>query len=381
MRPTYWAERDAQTSAHGDLSVKRQQDPTTPDAPPWAMDELQREFEHIVREVQETGRELTAKKQARVLEQTAKSAGRAFYRTLIETAPDMLADRRKEQVGFERRNFRRWHKAFDLIETIWASCEELGRNFNQHHRSTAVAEEDYVFEAMTHLHAKALLVTAEIICLLKGGFADGALTRWRTLYETNVVASLLRQEGQELALKYLAHSRVQAWNEVQDEEDETDERQFLNAQAEYAIQKFGPELKRRNGWACAITGQKYPSFERLAELAGKTDGKSLYHHASLHVHANHRALDELLGMCEAQEDVLLVGPSNSGMVGPLTLAAMSMVESTTLLLLVRPNLDRLVFVNTLLQMANRMNKLASGIERRTFEAAQKRKNAVTPTAK
>lgn len=340
------------------------------------MDELQREFERIVREVQDAGKGLTARQMERVVEQTTKSAGRDFYRGLIETAPDMLADRRKEREGFERRNFQRWRKAFDLIETIWVSCEELGRDFSQHHRPTAVAEQDYVFEAMTHLHAKALLVTAEIICLLKGGFADGALTRWRTLYETSVVAFLIRQEGQELALRYLAHSRVQAWNETQDE-DETDERQRLKAQAEYAIETFGPELKRRNGWACAITGQKNPTFEKLAELAGKTDGKSLYHHASLHVHSNHRALDELLGMCEAQEDILLVGPSNSGMVDPLTLAALSMVESTTLLLLTKPNLDRLAFVNTLSRMANRMNKLASEIERRTFEAAQRRKAVIT----
>jgi hypothetical protein len=356
--------------------VKHRQEPPKPIDEPWTMDELQSEFERIVREVQDAGKTLTAKLMVSVADQTTKSAGRAFYRTLIETAPDMLADRRKELEGFERRNLRRWRKAFDLIETIFVSCEELGREFNQHHRPTAIAEQDYVFEAMTYLHAKALLVTAEIICLLKGGFADGALTRWRTLYETNVVAFLLRQEGQDLALRYLAHSRVQAWNEAQDEKGNTEERQRLEVQAEYAIEKFGPELKRRNGWACAITGQKHPTFEKLAELAGKADGKSLYRHASLHVHSNHRALDELLGMCETQEDVLLVGPSNSGMVGPLTLTAMSIVESTMLLLLTKPNLDRLAFVNALLRMANRMNKLASGIERRTFEAAQRRKAVV-----
>ena len=353
--------------------MKRRQGSPKPGNEPWAMNELQREFERIVREEQAAGKRPTAKQMERVAEQTTKNAGRAFYGTLIETAPDMLIDQRKQRDSFERRNHQRWRKAFDLVETIWVSCEELGRDFNKCYRPTAVAEQDYVFEAMTHLHAKAMLVAAEIICLLNGGFADGALTRWRTLYETNVIGCLLRQEGQATALRYLAHSRVQAWKEAQDVNDDSSVRQRLKAQAEYAIKNFGPELERRNGWACAITGQKYPTFERLAELAGQTDGKSLYRHASLHIHSNHRALDELLGMCEAQEDALLVGPSNSGMVGPLTLAAISMVESTSLFLLTRPNLDRLAFVHALHRMANRMNKLASGIEQRTFEAAQKRK--------
>lgn len=355
-----------------------------PDDKQWAMDELQREFERIVRAAQEAGEGLTTKQVVRAAEKTTNNAGRAFYRTLIKTAPDMLADRRNERAGFERRNFQRWRKAFDLIETIWVSCEELGRAFNQHHRPIAVSEQDYVFEAMTHLHAKALLVTSELICLLKGGFADGALTRWRTLYEVNVIAALIRQEGQDLALRYLAHSRVQAWNEAHDDPIETDEaaedRQRLKAEADHAIQMFGPDLNRRNGWACALTGQKNPTFERMAQLAGKTDEKSLYQHASLHVHGNHRGLDDLLGMCEAQENLLLVGPSNSGLVGPLTLAAFSMVESTSMLLLTKPNFDRIAFVNTLWRMAKRMNKLASGIELRTFEAAQKRRKRTTSDA-
>lgn len=349
-----------------------------PYAEPWAMDELQREFERIVREAQEAGHRPTTKQVAKVGTKTISNAGRAFYRTLIEAASDMLADHRRERAGFERRNFQRWRKAFDLIETIWVSCEELGSAFNQHHRPIAVSEQDYVFEAMTHLHAKALLVTSEMICLLKGGFADGALTRWRTLYEVNVIAALIRQEGQELALRYLAHSRVQAWKEAQDDLIGTNEaaadRRRLKAEADHAIQMFGPELHRRNGWACALTGQKNPTFERMSQLAGKTDENSFYQYASRHVHGNHRGVDELLGMSEAQQTVLLVGPSNSGLVGPLTLAAFSMVESTSMLLLAKPNFDRIAFVDALWRMAKRMNKLASGIEHRTFEAAQKRRN-------
>lgn len=345
------------------------------DDKPWSMDELQREFDRIVREAREGGTELNAKQLARAADHITRSVGGKFHRALTKTAPSMLTDRRSQREGFEKRNLRRWRKAFDLVETIWVSCEELGRVFSQHHRPRAVLEQDHVFEAVTHLHAKALLVTAEIICLMKGGFADGALARWRTLYEINVIATLIRQGGQELALKYLAHSRVQAWKRVKDEQGdpaEEEERKYLQTQAEYAIERFGPELNRRNGWACEVTGKKQPTFENLAELVGATHGKMLYHDASLHIHGNHRALDELLGVCENQQDVLLVGPSNSGMVTPLTLAAMSIVESTSLLLLTEPNFDRVAFVNTLIRMAGRMHRLASGIERRTFHAAQNR---------
>lgn len=85
--------------------------------------------------------------------------------------------------------------------------------------------------------------------------------------------------------------------------------------------------------------------------------------------------DELLATCESEQNVLLVGPSNSGMTAPLTATAISMTEATYLLLLHKPNLDRLAFLDSILRMAKRMNKLACGLEKRTFEAAKKRETA------
>ena len=177
---------------------KRRQNKPIPSDEPWPMNELHGEFEQMIREAQETGKKLTAKQLARITDSVAKSAGKGVYKRLIDTAPEMLLDRRKNTCDFERRNLKRWGKSFDLIESIWVSCEELGRSFNQHYRPESVRNQDYVFESLTYLQAKALLITSEIICLLKGGFADGALTRWRTLYETTVVAALIHQEGQDL---------------------------------------------------------------------------------------------------------------------------------------------------------------------------------------
>jgi len=346
-------------------------------AEPWAMDGLQQDFEKIIRQTFEEGKSLTERQIERIASGTVKSAGRLYYRSLIESAPAMLAERREQQAGFEARNLRRWRKAFDLLETIWVCCEELGSAFNGHHRAEAVEEQDHVFEAMTYLHAKALLVTSEIICLLRGGFADGALTRWRTLYENNVIATLIRQEGQELALRYVAHSRVQAWLRAGAEPgDQPDENVELQEQAEFAISTFGEEMKLRHGWASKLVSKKKPTFKDIATKCGHDTGGGVYEYASQHIHFNHRMFDELLATCESEQNVLLVGPSNSGMVGPLAVTAISVVEATFLLLLHKPNLDRLALLDSVWRMAKRMDKLAGGLEKRTFETAKKRREAV-----
>jgi hypothetical protein len=345
---------------------------------PWTMDELQHDFEKIIRQAFEEGNSLTERQIERIASGTVKSAGRLYYQSLIESAPPMLAERRKQQAGFESRNLRRWRKAFDLLETIWVCCEEMGSAFNGHHRPQAVQEQDHVFEGMSYLHAKALLVASEIICLLRGGFADGALTRWRTLYENNVIATLIRQEGQELALRYVAHSRVQAWLRAGAEPDNLPDKDAeLQEQAEFAISTFGEEMKLRHGWASKLVGKKRPTFKDIAAKCGHQVEGGVYEYASQHIHFNHRMFDELLATCESEQNVLLVGPSNSGMVGPLTATAISMVEATFLLLLHKPNLDRLALLDSVWRMAKRMNKLAGGLEKRTFEAAKKRREVVS----
>lgn len=49
---------------------------------------------------------------------------------------------------------------------------------------------------------KALTVFDEIICLVENGFVDGAIQRWRTLYEYQVILAFILQQGEEVAQAY-----------------------------------------------------------------------------------------------------------------------------------------------------------------------------------
>jgi len=342
---------------------------------PWHMEELQKAV------IDGFGghdkvREMPPKKLEKLLLKVSKLTAKKIAKVLIKSAPEMLARKRKYQLQFEARNLRRWRKAFDLIEMLWVCCEEIGSNFNQQFRPQAVQDQDFIFEAMTAVHAKSLLVVSEMICLMKGGFADAALTRWRTLHELNVVAELIYVNGQDLALRYLAHADVQAARDIEPEELVDDEKlQEVKRRSDYAIYRFGDDLRKHYGWACVITGKSYPNFEHLEKLVKKEDGRELYRHASQHIHSNHRTYNALLGVSESDERLLLVGPSNSGMVGPLTLAAMTLVETTTLYLATKPNFDRSVYMRVIVGMASRMHDLALRIEQRTLKVAQRRKGA------
>lgn len=339
----------------------------------WMMDELQREISLVLRQMKLRNLHVSDSDIERIVFDTVETSATSLYKILRRDAASVLEERRIQRLSFEKRNEQRWHPPFNFLEALLTSCQELGHNFNRANRVEAVEQQDYLFECLTHLHAKACLVSAEVLCLMRGGFADGAVARWRTLYEISVIAKLLSSNGQELALRYLANSKVRAWENAEEQDFDETERVSLAAQAESALARFGNALKKRNGWACELTGQGSPTFEKMADVAGEVEGKSLYHNASEHVHANHRALDDLLGLCETEDDILLAGPSNAGMVAPLTLTAMSLMEVTIFLLMCKPNLDRMVFSEVLRKAATRMHKLAIRVEKRSLDNARKGK--------
>lgn len=339
----------------------------------WPMDELETVLVETLRKDQ-VFEALSPKRQHKMLLKVMKGSVKEFSKDLTDRAPKMLARRRKAQAGFEKRNLRRWREAFDLFETVWVCCEEIGRNFNQYFRPQSVQEQDFVFEAMTAVHARSLLVGEEMICLMKGGFPDAAISRWRTLHELTVVAVLLSQGDQDLALRYLAHADVQALKGLDAEAIAQDEDlRAIKARADLGLSRFGPELGKTYGWACALIGKKQPNFEDLEKKADKGEARYFYKFASQHIHSNHRAHDELLGMSESWDTMLLVGPSNSGMVGPLTLGAMSLAEVTALYINTRPSFDVGIFVAVLMKMAGRMNKLGVRLEKTTLKAARKKR--------
>ena len=62
-------------------------------------------------------------------------------------------------------------------------------------RSKARDSDSALIEALLHLHARGCQVASEVEVLLEAGFADGALSRWRTLHEVTTVACFLHKHG------------------------------------------------------------------------------------------------------------------------------------------------------------------------------------------
>jgi hypothetical protein len=300
------------------------------------------------------------------------SAADTMRRDLKRRAPAMLAGTRRETSGFEKRNLRRWRKAFNLIELIWEVAAEVGNKFNQDLQGQSVARDQaYLFQALVHIHARSMLVASECICLMRGGFPDGALSRWRTLHELNVVASFLLSNGN-AAERYMVSFEIQALTAARQMEryaerskmdpPTADEIAAIEARCNAHVARFGKDIQNDYGWASEVIGKKSPNLLDLEEAVGLDHWRPRFKWASQHTHGGHRPFGSMLATTEALSPVFAIGQSNSGMVDPLHMTAISLTHVTSSLLMSRPSIDSAVCSKVLVGLADDLGSAAMKVE-------------------
>jgi len=289
-------------------------------------------------------------------------------RSYRETASKVLSDMRKVEKRFKKRALERWKPAFDHLEMMWNMAQELGeanaKEFDQDSDESTQA----VMAALSNIFPKALLVTNEIICLLKGGFPDGALARWRSLHELTVTAIYILQEGREPAVGYMlsfhfaARRAALQMNEHAElahlEEFSKADLEGFDTRRKEAEKLLGRKIEKDKDGEWPAINLKHRNFAAIEKHVGMDHWRPLYKWASQHTHADLKPVGNLLGMSESKEAVNLVGASNSGFADPFMMTAISLAKITSIYLSVTPNLDRVVHSSVLLKFSDEMSEIA-----------------------
>jgi len=284
--------------------------------------------------------------------------------TIKTTAVDGLAERRSLHAEFVERNVCRWKEGFDLLELQIEIAIEAGASFNDRLRPKAASVGDIVFDLLVRLHAKGCLIGKEILTLLKNGYADGAHARWRSLHELSVTSMFLATHGKDAVQRYVDHELVETYkgalqlnkyeprlNTHGFSDEELDQ---FKLQYDAVLKSYGKEFGCPYGWAAFILNKGNPTFFDLEEAVGLDHMRPYYKWASQNIHANVKTIRNSLGLSEAVKDVLLVGPSNSGMTDPAHSTAISLSQLTCTLLCSVPNLDGSVLMKILLSLSDQI---------------------------
>ena len=250
----------------------------------------------------------------------------------------------KDMAGFLKSLRRSWGAGFSLLEMLITIATEAGSNWKGAPQFPALTD------AHRRLHTRACQISNEVVTLLKYGYADGAMARWRTLHEIAIVMSFIDTHGNNVAERYIDHEIVEsrrATREYQLHCEALNEEAFSPeevARTEMSYQEciahYGKDFGTQYGWAAAFLERPNPSFSDIAKSVGLEHFRPYYRMASHGVHANPKGVFNQIGMLN--DEVLLAGPSNVGMADPGHASAISLYQATVFLLTHSPTIESLV---------------------------------------
>ena len=292
--------------------------------------------------------------------EVSSSSAEAILKDLKRDWPKQAEYEQNSRNGFRDRLEARWGRGFDGLRMLLTMCREMGGEVHGRVHRSKSRKNRALRTILLRLHMRACQITAEIITLMENGFADGAMARWRTLYEIGVVSTVLSDGGDELAKKYIAHEAIESKFAL-DEYDRCHEalgfrplplkeRRAVEKAFEAAVKAYGPEFGRPYGWASKHLRIKKVTFKDLEDAADRSSMRSYYKMASYNVHADAKGVFHRLGVL-GDPSIMIAGASDAGFVEPGQNTAITLVQITTLLFRERlANLDAMIRMQLLIKV-------------------------------
>lgn len=298
----------------------------------------------------------------KAIDQSTDEASRLLVLELERLSRRMLKDQHRAHQEFTTNNCKTWKDALDHLEMVVVSALEAGEQYNQLVRPKAVDTNDITFDVLCRLHARACLVSKEVLLLLKHGYSDGAHARWRSIHEIAVVAELIAKDGADLSERYVLHDAIESYKAAQLHQmyasaagyeplDDNEMHQIIT-QYNDLIAKYGKSFHHEYGWASDALRIQKPTFVDLERAVSLSHYRPQYKLASHNVHANPKGILFKLGLFD-DEDLLLAGPSNIGLYEPGANTARSLLQITASLVLREATIDIIIICKTLTKLVEK----------------------------
>jgi hypothetical protein len=220
----------------------------------------------------------------------------------------------------------------------------VNTDMTEHFRVDKFPEDEKIkFGQLLHLHVKGCQIGNEIYSLIKCGYADAALARWRTLHETSVVFIALFTNDLEVSKMFYEYQFIEKLKRIETFEihrstlnwkaaDENTIR-ILEKKRDALLICYGPDFLKDYGWTTKILTRGNRNFKALEKQVGLDYLRPFYQWANKGVHAGSEGTFTRLGFNDINiPRGYLAGPSRYGMVDPMQFTTYSLLKMTTLLI-------------------------------------------------
>ncbi|WP_079474010.1 DUF5677 domain-containing protein [Marinococcus halophilus] len=251
-----------------------------------------------------------------------------------------FAYQKREEIRIKFNGFLNWLEQtygseFFYLETADLLSRDLLYLFEKHLYNVKNPSRLNQLLFLQYLRACALF--SEIIYLVKGGFANGALTRFRTLHELTVITEFIYKRGEQAADRYLDYVIVMDKKDIDYKKRElgiTEQNEELIRDLNKKIQKIkkekGPEFVNDRSdyiWAkpfLNLNSKENATFHKIFKATRENkQGGEQYKDASNNIHSSPKSLNSAINTINGTP---ITGASNLGFNIPASYATYEMEQ-------------------------------------------------------
>ncbi|MGE7023353.1 DUF5677 domain-containing protein [Solibacillus cecembensis] len=305
-----------------------------------------------------------------------------FYQILKNNIYEPLESERLLHTEFRSRIKQRWLKPLALFNGLIIIAEEICTNDINKSNEIKVLDENTLEHTLKYytimkLLAKQILLAKEIIYLLEGGFADAALSRWRTAHETKIILLIFlkyfddEELLKELLIRFNDASIIEEYKELKPYGENTSEDEYykdLKSNYKKVLNKYGDSFRFDYEWARPIfskLGRRiyFKDLEKHIRIHEET--LSFYQKANYQIHSSPLGTFDSLGTIDIEgmeSPAYVFGPSNLGLRIPGQLEIFTLYEAIVSYLNTDPSIDNLIYIKTLGKFMNEIFKEFEKVE-------------------
>lgn len=293
------------------------------------------------------------------------------YNSVMKSYRGFKKVNNKDLKGFLKRNRQLWADLFDHMNYYITLSEEIGEDIK--HQLNEKNKFNYKGEAIIRIHARSLQISREILHLLEGGFADGATSRWRSLYELAIVALFLGHENDRISERFLNHEVLKAYKNAIDYKNHYKKlnhkplgRKYLASikkEAESLLKRYGKEYQFKNGFEWIppkhLKKGKYGdrNFRALEYHVKMGHWHPYFNLASDTVHSGAKGFYRIGLWDQAQGKVLLTGRTDYGFEDPIQNTVIMLGIINSQLLSVFTDFKSVMMLNVLIKLQQKIKML------------------------
>ncbi len=309
------------------------------------MFKLQETIKNVLAEARKEFKGTDEEFNARVKEKSANilaDAAQIFMSGLFK----FYDEKRVKEIKAGYDKFLKWNEelygdAFEMFLMFMDLTVTINTHMTKHFDVDKFPEDERLkFGQLVHLHVKGCQIANEICTLIKSGYADAALARWRTLHETSVVFIALFTNDLEVSKMFFEYQFIEKLKRVKTFQihhgtlnwrpPDENTIKLLEEKRDELRNRYGGGFLKEYGWTIKFLPEGKRNFAGLEEDSGLSYLRPFYQWANKGVHAGPEGTFSRLGFDEINiPRGYLAGPLRYGMVDPMQFTTYSMLKMTT----------------------------------------------------